>query len=39
MRTVIWCILFLSLLGSGCAIIMHSENTVSALMRAATVNM
>ena len=39
MRTVIWCILFLSLIGSGCTIIMHSENTVSTLLRAANVNL
>ena len=39
MRNILWCVLFLTLLGAGCTVIMHSENTVSTLMRAATVNM
>ena len=42
MRTVIWCILFLSLIGSGCVIIMHSENTeidTDTSVQGATVNL
>lgn len=42
MRNILWCILFLALLGTGCAVIMHSKNTrigVDTSVQGATINL
>ena len=42
MRTILWCILFLALLGTSCTVIMHSENTridTDTSVQGATINL
>lgn len=42
MRTIIWCIMFLTLIGTGCTAITHSDNTkidTDTSVQGATINL